>query len=421
VRDVLPGGISSKSTLNPPPAPAVTPANPAAVPLRPAAAPVPERGNRLLGIALSTLATIASIWFLSWGKGILIPLSFALFLALCLMPSVHWLSRWGLPYALSAALVMLVVSGMVGILLDRTRGDVMQLLDEVPPATRFLQHEVQRNMDEPGSLTHRLKALVDLPQMSSPRSAGGGARAPTNLPAAPGPSMAQGTLQVVSFTAELAAVLFLVFLLLAASDRLQPERATDPDEPARSSTLISSFVQLTKAMHRYLGVVVLTNVVLGAAVWGTFHLLGVDRAGAWGLAAALLHFVPYVGAAAFTLGAALLASIQFHSLAHGLLVSGSGLGLSALIGVVLQTWLSGRSVRMNTVAVFISLMVWGWLWGLPGLLLATPLTVCIKVVCDHFPDLHWLSSLLDQRGAQDEPPLAARVLNAVGQHVDRLR
>ena len=125
-------------------------------------------------------------------------MSFALFLAVCLMPSVHWLSRWGLPYALSAALVMLVVSGMVGILLDRTRGDVMQLLDEVPPATRFLQHEVQRNMDEPGSLAHRLKTLVDLPQMSGPRSAGSAARAPNNVPAAPVPSMAQGTLQVVS-------------------------------------------------------------------------------------------------------------------------------------------------------------------------------------------------------------------------------
>ena len=218
-----------------------------------------------------------------------------------------------------------------------------------------------------------------------------------------------------------------MFLLLAASDRLQPDRATDPDEPARSSTLISSFVQLTKAMHRYLGVVVLTNVALGAAVWGTFHPPGVDRAGAWGLAAALLHFVPYVGAAAFTLGAALLASIQFHSLAHGLLVGGSGLGLSALIGVVLQTWLSGRSVRMNTVAVFISLMVWGWLWGLPGLLLATPLTVCIKVVCRNFSDLHWLASLLrstrrraatgdpgvERRGTARGPPALRRPLGSI--------
>ena len=172
---------------------------PRATPLRPGVALLPERGNRLLSIALATLATIAAVWFLSWGKGILIPLSLALFLAICLMPPVHWLSRWRLPCALGAALVMLLLSGLVGVVIDRTRGDVMQLLDEVPPATRFLRHEVERSMDEPGSLAHRLKALVDLPQSSGPKSAGGAAHAAI---AAPVPNVAEGTLQVVSFTGE---------------------------------------------------------------------------------------------------------------------------------------------------------------------------------------------------------------------------
>lgn len=412
--------VSPKSAANAPPTPAAIPPNIAAPPRRPAVAVLADRASGIVGIALATLTVIASVWFLSWGKGILIPLSFALFLAICLLPPVQWLSRCRVPSALGAALVMLVISGLVGVLVNRTRGDVMQLLDEVPPATRFLRHEVERDMDEPGSLAHRLKALVDLPQGTSPKPPVGAAHpAAVITPVTPGPSITEGTLQVVSFTAELSAVLFLVFLLLAASDRLQPDRRLDAKEPPFSARMLSSFLQLTNSMHRYLGVVVLTNAVLGAAVWGVFHLLGVQRAGAWGLAAALLHFVPYVGAAAFALGAALLASIQFHSLAQGLLVGGSGLALSALIGVVLQTWLSGRSVRMNTVAVFVSLMVWGWLWGLPGLLLATPLTACIKVVCRNFPDLHWLAALLDQRGGEGEPPLTRRVLHAVGQRMGR--
>ena len=138
------------------------------------------------------------------------------------------------------------------------------------------------------------------------------------------------------------------------------------------------------------------------------------------MAVALVHFVPYVGAAVFVLGAALLASIQFHSVAHGLLVGGSGAGIIALIGVVLQTWLSGRSVRMNTVAVFVSLLVWGWLWGLPGLLLATPLTVGMKVCAPNIPDLHWIAaSLLDQRGAATRP--RRHGADAVVQRVNSLR
>ena len=102
-----------------------------------------------------------------------------------------------------------------------------------------------------------------------------------------------------------------------------------------------------------------------------------------------------------TLGAALFASVQFHSLAQGLIVAGVTLVLSTLIGVVLQTWWFGRSVRMNTVAVFVSLLFWGWLWGLPGLLLATPLTFGLKVLCQNIPHLQWISVVLEDH--QREP------------------
>ena len=110
---------------------------------------------------------------------------------------------------------------------------------------------------------------------------------------------------------------------------------------------------------------------------GNFHLLGVERPGAWGIAVAIVHLVPYVGAAVFVSGRRCWSRrFSFTQSRTECWSAAVGLGLSALIGVVFQTWLSGRGVRMNTVAVFVSLMVWGWLWGLPGLLLATPLTVC---------------------------------------------
>jgi predicted PurR-regulated permease PerM len=160
-------------------------------------------------------------------------------------------------------------------------------------------------------------------------------------------------------------------------------------------------------------VLVLTNTILGLVVWGVFDLLGMQRPGAWGMAVALVHFVPYVGAALFVAAATLLASIQFHSVAHAALVGSAALALSTVIGVVLQTWLSGRSVRMNTIAVFVSLLLWGWLWGLPGLLLATPLTLGLKVLCASIPDFHWIAALLDQRHPRVNRTLGATVLRAV--------
>jgi predicted PurR-regulated permease PerM len=157
------------------------------------------------------------------------------------------------------------------------------------------------------------------------------------------------------------------------------------------------FAQFEQALHRYLSALVFSNALLGLSVWAAFHLLQVNYAGAWGVAAALAHFVPYLGPALLALGTALFASVQFHSLAQGLIVGGTTLALSTLIGVALQTWLFGRSGRMNTVAVFVSLLFWGWLWGLPGLLLGTPITFGLKIVCDNFRYLRWIGVLLEDR------------------------
>ncbi len=89
------------------------------------------------------------------------------------MPAVLWLRRWALPCALGAALVMLVVSGLIALIATRARGDIEQLLDQVPTATRYLRREIDRSINDPGSLTHRLQILADLPRAASARAFGG--------------------------------------------------------------------------------------------------------------------------------------------------------------------------------------------------------------------------------------------------------
>jgi predicted PurR-regulated permease PerM len=305
-------------------------------------------------MVLAALYTVAVVWFLSWAKGLLIPLSFALLLAACLTPAVNALARAHVPRLVGAAVVLLALSALFGLAASRIRGDLVQMLDQMPSAARYVRHEARRTLDDPTSIAHRLAALADMPENAAappaqPRS--------VPAPATPAPSVVAAGTQVASLTGELAAVLFLVYLLLASGGWLQRRLSHYRllSVPVRQG-LQEVFAQFGHALHRYLGALVFSNVLLGLSIWGAFHLLGLHYAGTWGVAAAIAHFVPYLGPALFALGTALFAAVQFHSLAQGLIAAGTMLLLSTLIGVVLQTWMFGRSVRMNTVAVFISLL-----------------------------------------------------------------
>ncbi len=194
-------------------------------------------------------------------------------------------------------------------------------------------------------------------------------------------------------------VLLLVFFLLSDGQPLKRKLAqligqrTLPNEDGMQ---VISDMQVQ--LQRYVWVVLLTNTVLGLCTWLAFLAMGVEYAGAWGVAAGVLHLVPYLGPAATALGSGVAASMQFDSIGQGLLVVSTVLALTTLIGVVLTTWLSGRAARMNMPSLFMSLLFWGWLWGLPGLLLGTPITMAIKVACTHTESLAWLGQLLGNGG-----------------------
>jgi predicted PurR-regulated permease PerM len=261
-------------------------------------------------------------------------------------------------------------------------------------------------INDPRSGAHRIELLFNLPNGLQPNAA---AAAPAAPVAGATSAVAQGTMQALALAGELGVVLFLVYLMLAARGRLQQRLARDGFLPAR---MRSTLVELERSLFRYFGVLVITNALLGLLIWGAFHLLGVNYAAAWGAASALLHFIPYVGPAAISIASAISAALQFNSLAHGMLIGAAALALCTLVGVVLQTWLFGHAAGMNTVAVFVSLIFWSWLWGLPGMVLATPLTMVFKSVCLQFKSLAWIDVLLNGHGHGRDGPGAAESATA---------
>ncbi len=122
--------------------------------------------------------------------------------------------------------------------------------------------------------------------------------------------------------------------------------------------------------------------------------VGLQNAVVWGVLAGGLNLVPYIGSIVVTGASALVAFLQFGTLDMALAVGGASLLIHTLVGNLLTPWLTSRTSSMSPVAVFVSVLAWGWLWGLWGLLLGIPIMMAVKAICDRVEDLKAIGELL---------------------------
>ncbi len=156
--------------------------------------------------------------------------------------------------------------------------------------------------------------------------------------------------------------------------------------------------EIDTQVQRYLLTMLIVNTLIGIATWGILLAFGVEHAGLWGVVAAIVHIIPYAGSALTIVATGIAAFVQFEDIGRALLVAGLVGVAATLIGMGLSAWMQGRAFRMNAVAVFVSLLFFGWLWGGWGLLVGVPLLAIVKTTADSIPSLERLATLL-----ADEP------------------
>jgi predicted PurR-regulated permease PerM len=139
-----------------------------------------------------------------------------------------------------------------------------------------------------------------------------------------------------------------------------------------------------------------TNVLLALLMWVALRLIGLENAGAWAIFAGVAHIMPYFGPLLITSATGLVAFLQFESLRMVILVAGASLAIATLVGMVVTTWMTGKIAKMNPAAVFVSLLFWGFLWGMWGLLLGVPVVVVIKVVAERVEGMEVIAELLGE-------------------------
>jgi predicted PurR-regulated permease PerM len=190
-------------------------------------------------------------------------------------------------------------------------------------------------------------------------------------------------------------VLFITFFLLATGDSFRRKlvKIAGPTFSKKKIT-IQVLDDITEQIQRYLGIQLSTSVLVGVVTWLGLSWIGLDHAGVWGVAAALLNLVPYLGSVVTAGGLALAGFLQFGTFGMAALIGAGSLFINTLEGSLLTPWLTGRSSRMNPVVIFVGVLACGWLWGIWGLFLGPPLLMMVKAVCDRIEDLKNIGELL---------------------------
>lgn len=355
------------------------------------------------GLALAILATVAVVFALKLAQSFFISLLLGILFAYTLNPLVEWLERIKIPRVFGTSLVMVGVLCAVALGSYSLRGQIQTILDRLPDAASKVSAELSSVRE--GGATTMQKVQSAASEIEKATSQAVSASAAPKQPAthvvvdAPGfklgnflwaSSMGAAILMGQAFM-----VFFLTFFLLLSGDTYKRKlvRVTGPSLSSKKIT-VRILDDINASIQRYMFMLLTTNVLIGVLTWIALRWIGLENAGAWALAAGLLHVVPYFGPGVTAAGIGMAAFMQFDSLSTALLVAGASLVISTFVGSVVTTWMTGRIAKMNKAAVFVSLLFWAWLWGIWGMLLSIPIIVIMKVVAQHVEQLEPVAELL---------------------------
>ena len=357
------------------------------------------------GAALAILATVALVVALEWAQKFVISLLLGILFAYMLNPLVAWLEKIKVPRVVGTLVVMLAVVGALVLGVYSLRGQTQTIIEQLPEAaTRFSAALVRLRGDQFGNMQMVQTAASEVEKAAS-QAAGipstqkqAATHVIVDKPAFKlGNFLWEGSMGVLGFIGQALMVIFLAFFLLLGGDTFKRKlvRLTGPSLSKKKIT-VKILDDINGSIQKYMVMLLATNVLVGLLAWIAFHWMGLDNAGAWAVAAGMLHVIPYFGPALTAGAVGMAAFMQFDSFYMVLLAGGTSVAIATLVGTFIATWMTGKIARMNAAAIFISLLFWGWLWGVWGMLLSIPIIVIVKVVSQHVEQLQPVAELLGE-------------------------
>lgn len=356
-------------------------------------------------VALTVLAVLGAVCALYFAQTFFVSLLLGILIAYTLNPLVVYLERIRVPRAAGTIVVMASVIAALGFGAYSLRGQVQTIIEQLPEAARTLSTALARVRTNSAGNIQKMQSAAAEVEKATTQAAGGPAapkQAATHVVVEPAGFrfanlLLTGSLGAVGMLGQTIMVLFLTFFLLLGGDTFKRKlvRLTGPSLSSKKIT-VQILDDINDSIQKYLFMLLLTNALVAVLAWIAFRWIGLENAGAWAVASGLLHVIPYLGPGVTAGAIAMAAFMQFESFPMAFLVSGMSLAIATLVGTFVTTWMTGRIAKMNAAAVFISLLFWGWLWGIWGMLLGIPIVVIAKVVSAHVEQLQPVAELLGE-------------------------
>ena len=339
-------------------------------------------------VALTGIFVLLALYTLYFARPFLLPIVVATILNFLLSPVVRGLQRLHVPQPLGAVLVILALLGIVGLGIERLSGPAAEWIRKTPEGVQRIETRI-RGLRRP---VEQVQEAAEKVEEEVERLSGDGQTQEVKVQ--------EGTLtgallsRTQAFLGGAVVVLILLYFLLASGDFFLRKlvRVLPRLEDKRRAVEIARQTELH--ISTYLSTVTLINAVLGFAVGLVMWLVGMPNPALWGVLAGLLNYVPYLGSIV-TAGVITIVSIlTFEDLGRALVAPVLYFAINFLEGSFVTPMVLGRRLTLNPVVVFVGIVFWGWLWGIPGALLAVPLLAVFKILCDHIEPLSPLGEFL---------------------------
>jgi predicted PurR-regulated permease PerM len=371
----------------------------------PISAPVDVRS-----LALNTIAVVAVIYLLQYAQALLIPIVLGVLLSYALDPIVAALQRIFLPRAIGAAVAVVLLIGSLGLGIYTLSDEAMSVVQNVPEAAQRIRDRIRAHQRSASG-----SALSKVQQAATEidRAAQEATSTPSTPPVAAPKGVQKveivqpsfratdylwsGGMGVVNFVAQLVLVLFLVYFFLVTGD-LYKRKVVKIAGPTFTHKKITVQIldEINQQIASFMRVQVFTSFLVAVATGAALWWLGLEHFVLWGLLAGIFNSIPYLGPVIVTAGLGVVAFMQFDDVWRTLVVCGVAFAITSLEGFLLTPMLMGRAAQMNPVAIFVGLMFWSWVWGVWGTVLAVPMLMMVKAICDHVEDLQPFGELLGE-------------------------
>ena len=335
-------------------------------------------------IGIFVLVATAALHF---ARPLLLPVVLAVLLNLVLSPGVRALRRIGLPLPLGAGVVLLTALAVLGGTIWQFAEPAAEWIERAPASLQQMQGKIRplkRSVEQVQKATDQVEQATQV----------GAAKAVREVKVKGDSLLHQLMARAQDAAVGAFMMLVLLYFLMASGDLFL--RKVVRAFPSLRDKIRA--VEIGRTIEREIGRYFLTysliNLCVGGIVAAAMHFLGMPNALLWGLMVAVLNFVPYLGPVISLTVISVVALLTFDDLQHAIWPPVTYLVIEAIQGNLVQTLAFGRSLSLNPVAIFLAILFWGWLWGAPGILLAVPIVISVKVACTYIDSLKPIADFL---------------------------